>query len=68
MTGDWRKLHIEELCNIQFCLNIIRMIKSRKIGWAEYVARMGTNINACKFLVGKPDGKRRLGTARHKYG
>jgi hypothetical protein len=66
VRGNWRKLHNEELCNIQSWLNIIRMIKSRKVGWGEYVARMGTNINACGTLGGKPEGKRQLGTTRHK--
>jgi len=66
VRGYWRKLYIEELCNIQSWLNTIRMIKSRNIGWTEYVARMGTNINACRFLVGKPEGKRPLETVRHK--
>jgi hypothetical protein len=37
VTGDWRKLHNEQLHN----LCIIRMIKSRRMGWAGHVARMG---------------------------
>ena len=66
MRGNWRKLHIEEFYNFKTWLNIIRIIKSRKIGWAEHIARVGTNINACRFLVGKPEGKGQLGTSRHK--
>jgi hypothetical protein len=38
VTGDWRKLHIEELHNIYFSPNIIRMIKSRRMRWAWHVA------------------------------
>jgi hypothetical protein len=38
VTGEWRKLHIEELHNLYSCPNIIRQIKLR---WAGHVARMG---------------------------
>jgi hypothetical protein len=31
VTGDWRKMHSEELCNVLFSANIIRMMKSRRI-------------------------------------
>jgi len=41
VTGEWRKLHNEELNDLFCSLNIVRMIKSRKMRWAEYVARMG---------------------------
>jgi hypothetical protein len=41
VTGEWRKLHNEEL-NVLYCSpNIIRVIKSRRIGWAGYVVSMG---------------------------
>jgi hypothetical protein len=41
VTGDWRKLHNEELHNLNSPPNIIRMIKSRRMRWARNVARMG---------------------------
>jgi hypothetical protein len=41
VTGDWRKLHNEELHNLYFTPNIIRMIKSRRARWAGHLARMG---------------------------
>jgi hypothetical protein len=41
VTGDWRKLHNEELHNLYSSPNIIRMTKSRRTGWAGHVARMG---------------------------
>jgi hypothetical protein len=50
VTGDWRKLHNEELHNLYFSPNIIRMIKSRRMRWAGHVARMGRRRNACKIL------------------
>jgi hypothetical protein len=39
--GDWRKLNNEELYNLYFSPNIIRMIKSRRMKWAGHVARRG---------------------------
>jgi hypothetical protein len=41
VTGDWRKLHNEELHNLYSSPNIIRMIKSRRVRWAGHVARSG---------------------------
>jgi hypothetical protein len=40
ITGGWRKMHTEELQNVS-SPNIIKMIKSRSLRWARYVARMG---------------------------
>jgi hypothetical protein len=39
--------------------SIIRVIKSRRVRWAGHVARMGEKRNACRILVGKPEGERR---------
>jgi hypothetical protein len=61
VTGDWRKLHNEELHNLYSSPNIIRMIKSRRMRWAGHVARMGEMRNAYRILV----GKRPLGRPRH---
>jgi hypothetical protein len=41
VTGEWRKLHSEELHNLYSSPNIIRQIKSRRMWWAGHVARMG---------------------------
>jgi hypothetical protein len=35
------------------------------MGWAEHVAHMGEKRNACRILMGKPEGKRPLGRSRH---
>jgi hypothetical protein len=66
VTGDWRKLHNEQLHNLYSSPNIIRMIKSRRMKWAGHVARMGETRNAYMILVGKPEGKRPLGRPRHR--
>jgi hypothetical protein len=41
VTGEWRKLHSEELRDLYSSQSIIRMIKSRRMRWAGHVARMG---------------------------
>jgi hypothetical protein len=40
VTGEWRKLHNEELHNLNSTPDIIRQVKSRRIRWAGHVARM----------------------------
>jgi hypothetical protein len=57
VTGEWRKMHTEELHNLYSSPNIIRMIKSRMMRWAGHVARMGKTRNAYRMLLGKPEGK-----------
>jgi hypothetical protein len=57
VTGDWRKLHNEELHNVYSSSNIIRTIKSRRVSWAGRVARMEVKRNVYRKLVGKPEGK-----------
>jgi hypothetical protein len=61
VTGGWRKLHNEELHNLYSLSSVIRKIKSRRMRWAGHVARIGVKRNACRILVGKPEGKRPLG-------
>jgi hypothetical protein len=58
----WRILQNEELHNLYSSPNIITMIKSRRVIWAGYVARVGEKSNAYIILVGKLEGKRPLGT------
>jgi hypothetical protein len=47
--------------------SIIRMIKSRGMRWVECVAQMGEKRNACRLLVGKPEGRKPLGASRNKW-
>jgi hypothetical protein len=67
VTGDWRKLHSEELHNLYLSPNIIRQIKSRRMRWAGHVARMGEEKKVYRVLVGKPKGKLPLGRPRRRW-
>jgi hypothetical protein len=56
--GLLRKLHIDELHDLYSSPNIVRVIKSRRMRWAEHVARMGDGRGVYRILVGRPEGKR----------
>ena len=67
VTGEWRKLHNEELKGLYSSFNIVRVIKSRRMRWAGHVARMGEGRGGYRGLVGKPEGKRPLGRPRRLW-
>jgi hypothetical protein len=67
MTGDWRKMHNEELHNLYSSPNIIRMAKSRRMRWAGHVTRMGETRNAYRILIVKTEGKRSLRRPRRRW-
>jgi hypothetical protein len=52
VTGEWRKLHIEELNDLNSVPNIVRVIKSRRMRWAGHVARVGESRGVYRVLVG----------------
>jgi hypothetical protein len=66
VTGEWRRLHNAELYALYASPNS-RVIKSRRLGWARYVARMGERRGAYRALVGKPEGRRPLGRPRRRW-
>jgi hypothetical protein len=66
-TGEWRKLHNEELHNLYSSPYIIRQVKSSQMRWAGHVERMGEERKVYKVLVGKPVGKRPLGRPRRRW-
>jgi len=67
VTGEWRKLHNEELNDLYSSPNIVRVIKSRRIKWAGHVARMGERRGVYRILVGKSEEKRPLGRPRCRW-
>jgi hypothetical protein len=67
VMGEWRKLHSGELHNLYLSPDIIRQIKSRSMGWAGHVARMGEGRNLYRVLVGRPEGKRPLERSRRRW-
>jgi hypothetical protein len=67
MTGEWRKLHNEELKDLYSSPNIVRLIKSRRMRWAGYVACVGERRGVYRVLVEKPEGKRLHGRSRLRW-
>ena len=67
VTGEWRKLHNEELNDLYCSPNIFRVIESRRMRWVGHVARMGERKGVYRVLVGKPEGKRTLGRPRRRW-
>jgi hypothetical protein len=65
--GSWRKLHNDELHSLYSSPNIVRVIKSRRVRWAEHVARMGEGRGVYRVLVGRPEGKRPLRRPRWRW-
>ena len=67
ITGEWRKLHNDELHTLYSSPNTIRNLKSRRLRWAEDVARMEQYRNPYRVLVGKLEGKRPLGRPKRRW-
>jgi hypothetical protein len=67
VTGEWEKLHNEELNDLYSLPNIVRVVKSRRMGWAGHVARMGEDKGVHRMLVEKPEEKRPLERPRRRW-
>jgi len=66
VTGEWRRLHNEELICLYCSPNIVWVIKSG-MRWAGHVARMGEEREVYRVLVGKPEGWRPMGRPRRRW-
>ena len=67
VAREWIKLHNDELNDLYFLPNIVRVIKSRRMSWAGHVARMEERRCVYRVLVGKHEGKRPLGRPRRRW-
>ena len=67
VTGEWRKLHNEELNDLYCSPNIVRVIKWRRMKWTGHVACMGERGGVYRVLVGRHEGKRPLGRPRRRW-
>jgi hypothetical protein len=66
VTGDWRKLHNDELHGLYSSPSIVRVIKARRMRWAGHVARIEEVRGGNSVLVGRPEG-RKQGRPRHRW-
>jgi len=61
VTGEWRRLHKEELNDLYCSPNIVGVIKSRRMRWAEHVARIGGEERRIQGFDGVTWGKETTG-------
>ena len=66
VTGEWIKLHNDELNDLYSSPSNFRVIKSRRMRWVRHVARMGERRGVYRILMEKPEGKRPLGRLRRR--
>jgi hypothetical protein len=67
VTGEWVKLHNDELSGLYPSPSIVWVMKMRRVKWVGHVARVGERRGVCRVLVGKPEGKRPFGRPRHRW-
>jgi hypothetical protein len=67
VTGEWRRLHNEELYGPYCSPNIFRVSKLRRISWAGHVARVGEKKMHAEFWWGEPEGKKPFGRPRRRW-
>jgi hypothetical protein len=60
-------LHNDELHSLYSSLNIVAVVKSRRMGLAGHVERMGDGRGVYRVLIGRPEGKRPLGRRKRKW-
>jgi hypothetical protein len=66
-TDHGKKLHNDELHSLYSSLNIVRVIKLRRMRWARHVACMGEGRGVYRVLIGRLKGKRLVGRPRCRW-
>ena len=67
VAGEWRGLHNEELYALYCPLNIIQVIKSRRMRWVGHVVHKGGRRGAYRVSTGSPKGRRPFGRLRQRW-
>jgi len=67
VTGEWRKVHNEELNDLFSSPNIVQVVKSRRMRWAVHVARIAESRGVYRFVVGKTEGKIPFGRLKRRW-
>ena len=67
VTGEWRKLHNEELNDLYSLPNIVWVVISRRMRWAGRIAGIGESRDVYKVYFGQPEGKRPLRRPRRRW-
>ena len=67
VTGEWRKLHKDGLYGLYYSSDIVQVITWRRMRWEWHVARVGERRGVYRVLMWKPQGKRPLGRAGHRW-
>ena len=67
VTGYERRLYNEKLHDLCFSPDVTGVIKSIRVRWLEHVSCMGESKGSYSGLVGKPEGRRPLGSCWHRW-